>query len=179
MHVSGFIEPRQCERLRLGLEGLTTVVAPTRIGRVDQRADLRVLKSSEWERLPDLIALRTKLTDHLDVLGEPTLREWSPNEATLMRYQARGDGIAQHLDQRCYKTLIAVISVSGRARFRLVADRAGTNVIRSWTCRPGDLVLLRAPGYRRREAERPLHDVAAIGAEPRVSLTFRMAVCER
>lgn len=101
--------------------------------------------------------------------------EWLPNEATVMRYRGTSLGISGHRDARRFVKVVAVLAVTGAARFEVLADRDGDSVLDSWEVRPGDLVLLRGPGLAGcpdREP-RPFHRVSfpEVG---RISLTFRM-----
>jgi hypothetical protein len=95
------------------------------------------------------------------------------NELTLTRYRGRGAGITAHRDRRRYRLLIAVLSLQGSARLTIVADRAASRPLASWLYRPGDIVLLRAPGWAGRDDGRPLHIVECDAGE-RLSLSLRM-----
>jgi hypothetical protein len=66
-----------------------------------------------------------------------------------------------------------VLSLQGSARQAIVADRAASRPLASWRCRPGDVVLLRAPGWAGRDDGRPLHLVESDAGE-RLSLSLRM-----
>ncbi len=118
-------------------------------------------------------ALRAAVTAHADDL--PGLALYAPNEATYMAYRGQGCGITPHRDGRRHALLICVFTLCGSAPFSIVADRAGAHVVDRWDTTPGDLCLLRGPGFSREDDGRPLHSVGAPAGEgERVSLSLRM-----
>jgi hypothetical protein len=69
------------------------------------------------------------------------------------------------------------VSLEGQGQLAILADRAGERVLADFTCRPGDIVLLRGPGLADPvdgSDPRPLHAVSGPLRGRRVSLTFRM-----
>ncbi len=96
-----------------------------------------------------------------------------------MAYQGRSSGISAHRDHRRYGLIVAILSLTGRGRLTIVADRTSNRTLAELDCRPGDLVLLRGTGLADpidRSDPRPLHAVSAPAGGARVSLTFRMDV---
>jgi hypothetical protein len=94
-----------------------------------------------------------------------------------MRYPDKGAGISPHRDSRRFTQMIAIISLSGSADFRIVADRSGREIIQRWRCLPGDLVLLRGPGLSDPldgSDPRPLHSVSSSTQGGRLTVAFRM-----
>jgi hypothetical protein len=162
-------KPRRLSQLRAALAKCSLSPALEHIGEVHQRAEVGTL--SIGQSLPAVHGTAAWLTKRLQGRG------WRPNEANIMVYSGPGAGITPHRDHRRYILLIAILSISGIARFRIVADRAGCNVVHDWQCKPGDLVLLRAPSLADPvdgSDPRPLHAVYGPLAGQRVSLTFRM-----
>jgi hypothetical protein len=168
-------KPRRLSQLRAELAKCPLRSALERIGPVRQRAEVGTLPII-GQSLPAVRGTAAWLSRRLPGSG------WRPNEANIMVYSGPGAGITPHRDHRRYILLIAVLSISGIARFRIVANRAGCNVVHDWECKLGDLVLLRAPGLADPVDggdPRPLHTVYAPPNGRRVSLTFRMDETKR
>lgn len=116
----------------------------------------------------------------------PTLRQWRPNDIAAQRYLPGHAGIGPHRDFNRDKLLIAVFSLSGSCHFRLHHTPSADSVYAVWTLRPGDLVLLRGPGFRdydengdQIEEDRPIHSVSGpLDDTPRLSLAYRMNIDE-
>jgi len=92
------------------------------------------------------------------------------NDLVIQRYERGELGITAHRDHLRYKGLIAVIPLSGGARFFVCADRTG-NAAREVPAPPGSLVLMRGPEYAARH-DRPFHFVRDI-TRRRLSLGLR------
>lgn len=82
------------------------------------------------------------------------------NELSLQQYAQGSFGISPHQDFSNRINLIAVFILTGKARFALCDDRAGSNP-RYLDTTPGNVILLRAPGFLR-SAERPIHVLSNI-----------------
>lgn len=92
---------------------------------------------------------------------------WQPDEVAVARYGGDG-GITAHRDNAFYTGFVAVVTVAGRAPFRVLSAREGGEVLASFVAGPGDVVLLRAaPG------ERPYHEVGAAEGGERTVVVLR------
>jgi alkylated DNA repair dioxygenase AlkB len=139
------------------------------VGVVTQAAETATLSREAWGAGLRRLAHRARA-----VVGDPA---WAPNEATVMRYASRRDGITPHRDGSRFERAVFVVSLTGTARFDVVADRGGRDVLAEWTCRPGDAVVLRGPrlrGCEHLDEPRPLHRVHGPASGERVSLALRM-----
>ena len=96
-----------------------------------------------------------------------------PTEARYMRYTGDGAGLGAHVDGKFYRVLVCVFSLVGAAEFRVVADRWGPAA--RFLVEPGDLLLLRAPGFAGEADGRRRHAVGPpVDGDQRISLTLRM-----
>jgi dihydroneopterin aldolase len=77
------------------------------------------------------------------------------NELSLQHYARGSFGISPHQDFSNRINLIAVFILTGKARFALCDDKAGSNPCYLDTT-PGNVILLRAPGFLR-SGVRPIH----------------------
>jgi len=100
----------------------------------------------------------------------PVARPFRFNDLVVQRYERGALGITAHRDHIRYKGLIAVIPLSGAARFFVCADRAGS-AAREIPAAAGSLVLMRGPEYAGRR-DRPFHFVQDISRR-RLSLGLR------
>jgi len=82
------------------------------------------------------------------------------NDLMLQRYGVGEVGITPHRDRTGYRNLVCLFVLEGKGRFYLCNDRAG-NGAREIRHAPGDVLLMRAPGFRG-SAERPFHYVRDI-----------------
>jgi alkylated DNA repair dioxygenase AlkB len=103
------------------------------------------------------------------------LATWVPNEIGVTRYRPGSLGITPHLDGRWYRRLVAVVTIYGRSRFAVCRSREG-DVIREWRPGPGDLVLMRAPGFGGVRDGRRFHLAEGPTRGRRCSLGVRMSV---
>ncbi len=103
------------------------------------------------------------------------LATWVPNEIGATRYRPGSLGITPHLDGKWYRRLVAVVTVYGRSRFAICRSREG-EVIADWRPGPGDLVLMRAPGFGGVRDGRPFHLAEGPSKGVRCSLGLRMSV---
>lgn len=160
-------------------EALTAELAmtPEQVGAVRQHAAADVWHGTELARRPVTAAFATRLRDWFRAhawsgSGAPC---WIPNEATVMRYPTGTGGISPHVDRRRYELLVCIVSLAGVANLRVLADREEANMLVSWRCAPGDMVVLRAPRFDNAEDSRPMHAVGSpLGPTDRISLSLRM-----
>jgi hypothetical protein len=92
------------------------------------------------------------------------------NGSALHRYPPGRLGISPHRDSARSVNLIAIFVLEGRGRFFVCRDRDGRDVV-DLPNAPGDLILLRAPGFMGADV-RPFHGVADI-AEQRTTFALR------
>ncbi len=92
------------------------------------------------------------------------------NDLVVQRYPRGSLGITPHRDHVRYEGLVALITLSGTARFFICADRSGQDA-REVPCPPGNLVLMRAPGFAGGR-DRPFHFVRDV-TRPRLGLGLR------
>jgi hypothetical protein len=100
----------------------------------------------------------------------PLPRPFCFNDLIVQRYPRGSLGITPHRDHIRYEGLVALITLSGAARFFLCADRAGREA-REVPCPPGNLLLLRGPGFAGR-SDRPFHFLREV-TRPRLGLGLR------
>lgn len=77
------------------------------------------------------------------------------NDIILQRYQPGCLGITPHRDHIKYKSLVAIVVVSGDGRFCICADRQGKDMVEI-PAPAGHLILMRAPGFDD-QRRRPFH----------------------
>jgi len=92
------------------------------------------------------------------------------NDLILQRYAPGSRGITPHRDHLRYRGLVALIVVSGDGRFCLCDDRSRAGE-REIAAEPGDLLLMRAPGFAG-SPDRPFHFLDRITIE-RLSFGLR------
>lgn len=148
---------------------------PSRVNRVEQQADQLTLRVGD-ERFPAVNALATALqallTSCADTYG---VHRFAATEGRYMRYRGRRGGLGPHRDGMCYGLVVAVYSLTGSAPFTVLPDEADADEAPlRLLVDPGDLLLLRAPGFDGEADGRRLHAVGAPLSGDRVSLTLRM-----
>ena len=82
------------------------------------------------------------------------------NDLMLQRYSVGEVGITPHRDRTGYRNLVCLFVLEGQGRFYVCNDRQGRGA-REIPHAPGDVLLMRAPGFQR-SAERPFHFVRDI-----------------
>jgi len=92
------------------------------------------------------------------------------NDLMLQRYAVGELGITPHRDRTAYRNLVCLFVLSGRGRFYVCDDRGATNAHEIPNA-PGDVLLMRAPGFLGSN-ERPFHFVRDI-REPRYVFGLR------
>lgn len=79
-------------------------------------------------------------------MANPPCARVTFNEAVIQAYRPCRCGISPHRDHIRYINLIAILVIDGEGDFFVCADRAG-NGARRIPARPGDLLLMRGPGF--------------------------------
>lgn len=92
------------------------------------------------------------------------------NDLIVQRYAPGALGITPHRDHLRYRDLVAIVTLAGRARFFLCADRSGRDA-REVPIPPGSLLLMRAPGFAGRR-DRPFHMLSEV-SKTRIALGLR------
>lgn len=116
-------------------------------------------------RLEEYLAYALGAVQPLPVAGRLSL-----NDLVVQRYPSGSFGITAHRDHVRYTGLVALILLSGEGRFFVSETRSG-NGAREIPWRPGELLLMRAPGFAGRD-DRPFHYLNDITSE-RYSLGLR------
>ena len=100
----------------------------------------------------------------------PLYRPFRFNDLVVQRYPKGSFGITAHRDHVRYQGLVAVVTLAGTARFFVCAERSGRGA-REVPCSPGDLLLMRAPGFAGRR-DRPFHYLSDV-TQGRLALGLR------
>jgi len=100
----------------------------------------------------------------LATLGQAVLPEplWL-NDLVVQRYSPGSTGITPHRDHVRYVGLVAIVLLAGDGAFSVCDDRSGAGD-RLVDARPGDLILMRAPGLFGRR-DRPFHQLKSVTRE--------------
>lgn len=168
------LPPRECSRLLAEADAACGrfLRVPSRVNGVNQRGDQLSMRVGD-PRCPAVNALAASLGDAMRSSSEDFgLGRFDPTEARYMRYRGRAGGLGPHRDGKCYGLVVAVYSLSGSAPFTVLPD--GTEPTVRLCVEPGDLLLLRAPGFAGLPDGRRRHAVGAPLTGERVSLTMRM-----
>lgn len=96
----------------------------------------------------------------LATMRAPPLDAFEINDYIVQRYPVGCAGMSPHRDHIRYTGLVAIVMLGGAGRFLVCDDRAGANE-REIPMKPGDLLLMRAPGFQGR-GDRPFHAVRDI-----------------
>lgn len=95
------------------------------------------------------------------------------NSLVLQRYEPGQLGITPHRDSLRAVNLIAIVNLSGAAKFYRCDDRQGRNAVELDTT-PGNVIFLRAPGFLNATV-RPFHFLTGVRST-RYSLGLRQRV---
>jgi len=176
-HIPQALSPIGLAKLSDALRDVELTSAPVEVGSVRQVASLATIAEPLLGRRPTLRQLALELEQSFSVAPwlETGVSSWRANEATVMRYPVGVGGISPHLDGRRYSLIVASFSIAGTGRLTIPTDRTGVHERCGWVCAPGDLVLLRGPGFDACRDGRMLHAAGPPECdETRVSLTLRM-----
>jgi hypothetical protein len=83
------------------------------------------------------------------------------NSMVLQRYEEGSLGITPHKDGLRYINLVCVFVIGGRGKFYVCSDRSGRDA-KEVDASPGNVILMRAPGFFGAEDNRPFHYVTEI-----------------
>lgn len=100
-------------------------------------------------------ALTRRTNAALDLLRPRPLERMDFNDLIVQRYQPGSRGITAHRDHIRYQGIVALVILTGEARFFVCDDRGGRNM-RELPSPEGSVVLMRAPGFGTRR-DRPFH----------------------
>lgn len=164
-------------RCRLLDEAVTArnrfLALPHRVNGVTQRADQLTLRVGDVHHPAVNDLVRSVVDAVSDWPTRSAAGTFRPTEARYMRYTGEAAGLGAHVDGKFYRVLVCVFSLIGSARFRVVEDGSGPAA--GVLVEPGDLLLLRAPGFEGASDGRRRHAVGPpLDGDERVSLTLRM-----
>lgn len=122
------------------------------------------------------LTVRNQFQDNLNKKLEgmsirPVSRLLTCNDVVVQIYPPRYGGISPHRDVKRSENLIAVMILEGSGSFCTCSDRKGSNSILHVN-NPGDLLLMRGPGFMGSDDGRPFHFVENITSK-RSSLALR------
>ena len=83
------------------------------------------------------------------------------NSMVLQRYEEGAIGITPHKDGLSYINLVCVFVIGGQGSFYVCSDRSGKDSIEI-DASPGNVILMRAPGFLGSEDLRPFHYVTDV-----------------
>lgn len=98
------------------------------------------------------------------------------NEMSLQLYEKDSIGITPHMDGLSIKNIICIFILAGKARVALCDDREGNNA-RDLDTTPGNVILLRAPGFLDSDF-RPFHFVSDV-SERRIIFGLRQKLSSK
>lgn len=169
------LPPADCRRLIAAAEALPYRRATPVIGSGDKEVHqdfeltVALAPGDPFHRLADrlhgLVATALAQLDPPPLAPLPTF-----NDLIVQRYAPGSAGITPHRDHICYEGLIALVTLCGRGRFWLCADRGGRDR-RELPMPAGGLIILRAPGFAGR-TDRPFHALSDI-TETRIGVGIR------
>jgi len=160
-----FLDASRVGEICAAIAEFRPVRAQEEIGAVAQRAEMATMPFDPRSAQTALATLHADVRTVLErVLGDSG-EAWRATEMTLMHYRDCSDGISPHRDHLRYRTAVVVVSLAGEARFEILADREARNPIKAFHCRPGDLVVLRAPVSPTLD-DRPFHAVRNLSSQP-------------
>ena len=162
------LAPRQLAQLLA-----VTQILPYRVGRREVGSGASVVRQDfdicmAPPKPNALWNLAAELEEHLALalkgLRPPVLAgRLGFNDLVVQRYHPGSFGITTHRDHMRYTGLVALIQLSGDGRFFVSDTRSGSGA-REISWRPGELLLMRAPGFAGRK-DRPFHYLSDIKIE--------------
>ncbi len=115
-------------------------------------------------------ALEAFTAEALAAMANPPMPPVPFNDMILQDYPVGAAGITPHKDHIKYRYLVAIVVLRGRGRFFICPDRTEEGA-REIPSAPGDLLLMRAPGFAGVES-RPFHMLKDV-TERRFALGLR------
>lgn len=172
--VPGALSASWRQRMLREVAGEPFWTMPETVGRTRQRAQQLIVHGNDDAR-PVTSAVSGALADAVRQAAPPDagLARFAPSHAMYLRYSGAEDGMGPHRDAMTYVLLVGVLTLLGAARFSVLSG-PGRDPEASWTTAPGDLCLLRAPGFAGAPDGRPWHCVDGPDGEERVAVVFRM-----
>ena len=168
------------ERIRLEAEAQALGYRPAQpvVGQGERAVEQDFEVSLHFPRFPPdspfshFAADFERLTLAALALADPpaTAEPFRINDLIVQRYPVGSRGITPHRDHLKYRVLVALVTLGGRARFQVCADRAGTDPV-DIPAPEGGLLLMRAPGLYGMD-DRPFHKLDRVES-PRISLGLR------
>ena len=124
------------------------------------------------KRLGSLAVVAAKVMDYVGELAQeiPTLKDWTPTEQSLHRYDDPDIGLSFHKDNLRFRGLIPIVTIEGSCD---LAVRHPDGTVHYVATEPGDLVALRAPGLTTETDDRPEHAVVNLRTPTRTSMMLR------
>ncbi len=108
-------------------------------------------------------AVERTVQDALAAMARPPLARFPIDDLAIQRYPSGSRGITPHRDHVRYRGLVVIIQLSGDGAFGICDDRSRRGA-RTLAARPGDGILMVAPGFGGRR-DRPFHFLEGITAE--------------
>lgn len=104
----------------------------------------RGVKSFEF-RVPRMCQLRDEMVGFIQGLGSifPNLKEFTPDEISLHRYDDQDIGLSWHKDNLRFRGIVAVTRLEGEGEFQVLDEQKNVHSI---AAKAGDLILTRATG---------------------------------
>ncbi len=189
--VPGFLDAATVDALRTEVSGSEFEWQEQRYLKAEQRIASYVV-TPPFSGYPLLESVGRRLTDIYRTAEPPITgsERYVPDHVSVHRYPPGDVGITPHYDEKRYGFLVASLTLEGSATFSIVEDpdpqhelpddqvlaaRLQAPLLESWQTGPGDLVLLRAPGFDGVPDGRPLHQVSGGRDGFRTALVYRMS----
>lgn len=167
------IAPTECAALIDTVAGLPFRVAKREAGPRAVQQDFEICMGvPEGHVLRGMAARIGNLIDQALALMDPALLSGPCvlNDIVVQRYSPGSFGITPHRDHIRYRDIVVLLILCGDGDFYTCADRE-SSARRIIDIRPGDILLMRAPGFAGSDA-RPFHGLADVRSL-RYSVGFR------
>ncbi len=169
--IPDFLGKSLCRRLLAESKVLTYSSEEPVVGKYNVRQNFSAAVANTQIFDEFRITLQSYLNTMCAVVRPNPLSEYIAfNEMRIQRYEPSSLGIGIHRDGKSFVNLIAVLVLEGKGDFCVCVDRE-LNGIRSLRNEPGDLILMRGPGFFKSTVQ-PFHLVRNI-TERRTTLGLR------